>query len=122
MAAKAWMTLVCGTVALAACGAAERVTERITQTVAPGPQTVDGVALDPDWQDRYTPDVPFVNITDAQVPIYSSPTATVVTGLLQPTEGGRVDGCVLDRPVCRLIYKGDGSGWVNMSAMGPRAL
>ena len=78
---------------------------------------------DPNWQTRYSPDVPYYNRSTQ--PILATKTAqpgSEVVGQLTPGQAGFIKTCVLDSTFCAITLGGEGlTGYVNMELLGGEA-
>ncbi|MEN9059903.1 hypothetical protein [Ponticoccus litoralis] len=64
-------------------------------------------------------DIPYVNMTARNLPIYKEADRSAKAGSLSPGMGGYVETCSDAAPVCKIRYGANGaSGWVRMDQMG----
>lgn len=72
---------------------------------------------------RYSPDVPYYNITRSRVNLREGPTTgTRVVAQLRPGQGGYLERCDLSGDWCLINYGGQGAqAWVYMQLMGSAA-
>lgn len=71
------------------------------------------------WRDSLRRDIPYVNMTSRDLPIYEEAGSTARAGSLSPGMGGYVETCSDAAPVCKIRYGNNGaSGWVRMDQMG----
>ncbi|MBX7481914.1 hypothetical protein [Qipengyuania qiaonensis] len=75
---------------------------------------------DPDWSNRYSPDVTYYNRTAVALPIYSEPDKNTarVLGRHEPGSAGTIVSCAKGIDWCKLDFAGaDPTGWVEMDTM-----
>lgn len=92
-----------------------------TQTVNEGaiasdagiPDTVE----DPEWTSRFSPDIPYYNVTDEAVPVFAgADPRTALRGQIGPGDGGIIQTCAEQSTFCKIEFGGEGaSGWVDMT-------
>lgn len=71
------------------------------------------------WRDSLRRDIPYVNMTSRDLPIYKEADRGAKAGSLSPGMGGYVETCSDAAPVCKIRYGANGaSGWVRMDQMG----
>ncbi|QRF66298.1 hypothetical protein [Ponticoccus alexandrii] len=71
------------------------------------------------WRDSLRRDIPYVNMTSRDLPIYKEADRSAKAGTLSPGMGGYVETCSDAAPVCKIRYGANGaSGWVRMDQMG----
>ncbi|MBM7068748.1 hypothetical protein [Actibacterium sp. 188UL27-1] len=75
------------------------------------------------WQNTYSPDVPYYNVTGAAVAAYGSPSAQGgVVGTVTANDGGFIRNCNATLDWCEISFGRLGeTGWVDMRAFGGRA-
>lgn len=76
-----------------------------------------------DWTTRFSPDIPYYNISGSAIDVRSGLGAEAeVIGRLSPNDGGFIKGCGPQALYCEISYGGYGAtGWVDMSKMGGNA-
>ncbi|WP_417208151.1 hypothetical protein [Antarctobacter sp.] len=70
------------------------------------------------WESNVARDIPYFNMSALPVAVYSDVEFTQKTGTLAPGEGGYVETCSDAKPVCKIAYAGNTTGWVKMDRMG----
>lgn len=71
------------------------------------------------WRESLRRDIPYVNMTAQDLPIYKEASRGAQAGTLPPGQGGFVETCSDAAPVCKIRYGANGaSGWVRMDQMG----
>ncbi|KHQ53806.1 hypothetical protein [Mameliella alba] len=70
------------------------------------------------WERNVARDIPYFNMSALPIAVYSDVEFTQKVGTLAPGEGGYVETCSDAKPVCKIAYAGNSSGWVKMDRMG----
>ena len=72
------------------------------------------------WQNTYSPDVPYYNVSGAAVAAYAAPSAQGgVVGTVMPDDGGFVRNCNASLDWCQISFdRLDETAWVDMRAFG----
>lgn len=126
-------------VATAGCGRVQSIVEPLTtprseqqqaQQTQGGPITLSGgtPTLSPtpieqpapratNWRRDLPRNQPLFNLSNDAVTIYSEADQSSQTGQLLPGEGGFIETCDDEKPVCRMNFGNGRTGWVAMSNM-----
>ncbi|WP_298967079.1 hypothetical protein [uncultured Roseibium sp.] len=85
----------------------------VVDTAPPIPET----QIDPNWTNRYSPDVPYYNISGSDKPAFGgADPQTALVGQVRPNDGGFVKECAINSTFCKITFGGNGQeGWVNMT-------
>lgn len=89
----------------------------------PGQPAIPVTVEDPDWQRRYSPDVPYYNRSASPIPatMGASP-RTALVGQVMPNDGGFIQTCERNSTYCKITFGGEGkAGYVNMDLMSGEA-
>lgn len=89
----------------------------------PGQPAIPETREDPNWQSRYSPDIPYYNTTDSAIPATTGASPrTGLVGQVQPGDGGYIQTCELNSTYCKITFGGEGEeGYVNMDLLVGRA-
>ncbi|GAA4217224.1 hypothetical protein J4E08_11695 [Sagittula sp. NFXS13] len=69
------------------------------------------------WRRDLPRNIAYFNMGDDAIAIYDGSDRTTSTGQLLPGEGGFIQTCDDDKPVCMMNFGNGRSGWVAMNAM-----
>lgn len=69
------------------------------------------------WRRDLPRNIPYFNMSDDSVGIFDEPDRTTKNNELLPGEGGFIETCDDDKPVCRMSFGNGVVGWVSMSSM-----
>ena len=89
----------------------------------PGQPAIPETVEDPNWTNRYSPDVPYYNRSDRPIPatMGASP-RTALVGQVMPNDGGFIQTCELNSSYCKITFGGNGkAGYVNMDLLSGEA-
>ena len=85
----------------------------------PGQPAIPETITDPNWTNRYSPEIPYYNRTNTPIPITmgASP-RTAFVGHLEPGEGGYIQTCAENSSYCQLqLFNNRLTGYVNMDLL-----
>lgn len=69
------------------------------------------------WRRDLPRNIPYFNMSDDSVGIFDEAARTTQNNELLPGEGGFIETCDDEKPVCKMSFGNGVSGWVQMDAM-----
>mgnify|MGYP006286447001 CR=1 FL=1 len=69
------------------------------------------------WRQNLTPGIPYINLQGRPVPVYSDIALGTSAGTLGPGEGGYIQTCRDDAPICRIGTAQGDAVWVDVTRL-----
>jgi hypothetical protein len=136
---KRQILIVCAVaLSIAGCGPVRSVVQNVTEPAAAaptGPQPGQPITLSgtprlsspepvpqserrgQNWRRDLPRNIPYFNMSSDAIGIYDEAARTTQTNELLPGEGGWIETCDDEKPVCRMTFGNGRTGWVNMASM-----